>query len=167
MAQRKKRAETTQVDHKRRHKLGQFDREPTLQQLDGKDWGEPKPEDTRLIRECLRLRRVQLKKLTVEDLRLLIGQEIGMDHLLPLALEILRQDPFAEGDCYAGDLLVNVLGVSAVFWRQNPDWEAEVASIGRRAVELCDGSPEIASNTNPKVIDQSVEDFLRKTQPSG
>lgn len=167
MAQQKKRAETTQLHHERRHKLGQFDREPTLQQLDGKDWGEPKPEDTRLIRECLRLRRVQLKKLTVEDLRLLIGQEIGVDHLLPLALETLRQNPFAEGDYYAGDLLVNVLGVSAAFWRQNADWQSEMASIGRRAVELCDGSLEIASDTIPKVIRQSVKDFLRTTQTSG
>ena len=164
MAQRKQRAEATQANHERRHKLGQFDREPTLQQLDGKDWGEPKPEDTRLVRECLRLRRVQLKKLTVEDLRLLIGQEIGVDHLLPLALEILRKNPFAEGDCYAGDLLVNVLGVSAAFWKQNPDWQAEVTSICRRAIELCDNSSELAADTIPKVIRQSVEDFLRKTQ---
>lgn len=166
MVQRRQRAETTRADHERRHKLGQFDREPTLQQLDGKDWGEPKPEDTRLVRECLRLRRVQLKKLTVEDLRLLIGQEIGVDHLLPLALELLRQSPFAEGDCYAGDLLVNVLSISAPFWKQNPDWRTEVASIGRRAIELCDSSPEVASNTIPKVIRQSVEGFLRTTQPS-
>jgi hypothetical protein len=167
MAHRKQRAQTTRADYSRRHKLGQFDRETTLQQLDGKNWGEPKPEDTRLIRECLRLRRVQLKKLTVEDLRLLIGQEISVDHLLPLALEILRQNPFAEGDCYAGDLLVNVLGVAASFWRQNPDWQAEVGSIGRRAVVLCDASPETAADTIPKVIRQSVEDFLQRTQASG
>ena len=167
MAQRKERAETTQTDHERRHKLGQFDREPTLQQLDGKNWGEPKPEDTRLVRECLRLRRVQLKKLTVEDLRLLIGQEIGLDHLLPLALEILRQNPFADGDCYAGDLLVNALGISTAFWKRNPDWQNELALIGRRAVVLCDSSPEIASDTIPKVIHQSVEDFLRNTQTIG
>ena len=154
------------MDHERRNKLGQFDREPTLQQLDGKDWGESKPDDTRLVRECLRLRRVQLKHLTVEDLRLLIGQEIGTEHLLPLALEILRENPFAEGDCYAGDLLVNVLGVSRDFWKQNNDWQMEVASIGSRALELCGSSPEIAEGTIPKVIRQSVEDFLRKTQTS-
>ena len=167
MAYQINRAKRTQADSDRRHKLGQFDREPTLQQLDGKDWGEPKPEDSRLVRECLRLRRVQLKKLTIEDLRLLIGQDISVDHLLPLALEILRLNPFAEGACYAGDLLVNVLGVSEGFWKQNRDWQTEFVSIGKRAVELCNNSPEIAAGTIPKVIRQSVEDFQRKTQTSG
>lgn len=164
MAKRRHQTKPTEADYQRRHKLGQFDREPTLQQLEGKDWGEPKPEDTRLVRECLRLRRVQLKNLTTEDFRLLIGQEIGVEHLIPLALELLRENPLAEGDCYPGDLLINVLGVSEVFWQQNPDWQIEVASIGKQTVERCKTSQEFASETIPKVIQESVEEFLRKTQ---
>jgi hypothetical protein len=163
MALRHRQATPREADHQRRHKLGQFDRDPTLQQLEGKDWGEPNPNDTRLVRECLRLRRVQLKKLTTEDLRLLIGQDIGVEHLMPLALELLRENPLAEGDCYPGDLLVNVLGVSEMFWKQNLDWKVEVASISKQMVEHCNASPEFASETIPKVIRESVEEFLRKT----
>ena len=95
---------------------------------------------------------------------MLIGQEIGVEHLMPLALEMLRENPLAEGDCYPGDLLVNVLSVTEVFWQQNPDWQAEVASIGKQTVEGCNASHEFTSETMPKVIRESVEEFLRKTQ---
>ncbi|MCP3766638.1 contact-dependent growth inhibition system immunity protein [Streptomyces sp. MAR25Y5] len=44
------------------------------------------------------LRRRPIGELAVEDMRLLIGQNVGLAHLLPLALEVLRDDPMAEGD---------------------------------------------------------------------
>ncbi|MGW3917080.1 contact-dependent growth inhibition system immunity protein [Streptomyces sp. NPDC005070] len=59
-------------------------------------------------------------KLTVEDLRLLIGQDLGLAYLLPLALEVLRDDPMAEGDTYEGDLLSAVLTRSPTIWQQCP-----------------------------------------------
>ncbi len=41
-------------------------------------------------------------------------------HLLPLALDVLEQDPWAEGDYYPGDLLASVLRVERGFWEQAP-----------------------------------------------
>jgi hypothetical protein len=46
---------------------------------------------------------------TVEDLRIMIGQQIGLWHLMPLTVAVLEQDPLAEGDFYAGDLLSSVI----------------------------------------------------------
>ncbi|WP_370027602.1 contact-dependent growth inhibition system immunity protein [Planotetraspora sp. GP83] len=41
-----------------------------------------------------------LADLTIEDLRLLIGQRIGLPCLVPIAVEWLDHDPMAEGDMY-------------------------------------------------------------------
>ena len=65
-----------------------LDRSKSLQQLDGEDWGEP-TFDSHLVTECHRLHRVLLRDFTVEDLRITIGQQIGLDYLIPLALERL------------------------------------------------------------------------------
>jgi hypothetical protein len=69
------------------------------------------------------LRRKPIGALTVEDLRLLIGQNIGLTHLLPPAVEILRADPMAAGDFCEGDLL------SAVMTSRTP-WD-EVLAMAR------------------------------------
>src|SRR5438552_1638945 len=53
---------------------------------------------------------------SVEDLRIMIGQRIGLPWLVPVALEVLEQDPLAEGDFYPGDLLGRVLSVGRDFW---------------------------------------------------
>jgi hypothetical protein len=66
----------------------ELDRSKSLQQFDGEDWGEP-TFDSHLVSECHRLHRVPLRDFTVEDLRITIGQQIGLDYLIPLALERL------------------------------------------------------------------------------
>ena len=71
----------------------------TLERLEGENWGEPNdPKDapTPLIQKCLRLRRVPLRELTVENLRMLVRQEIGVEHLMPLALERLDQESSSD-----------------------------------------------------------------------
>jgi hypothetical protein len=76
----------------------------SLQELEQSDWGEP-TYDSHLVTTVHRLRRVALREFSVEDLRIMIGQSIGLPYLVPLALQHLRKDPLAEGDFYPGDLL--------------------------------------------------------------
>ncbi|MEO7715494.1 MAG: contact-dependent growth inhibition system immunity protein [Capsulimonas sp.] len=76
----------------------------TLQDLDGVDWGEP-DYPSHLVTECHRLRTVPLKDFTAGNLRILIGQKFSLDYLVPLALMLLVNEPFVEGDYYEGDLL--------------------------------------------------------------
>jgi hypothetical protein len=80
----------------------------TLEQLDGDLWPAPEFESS-LASTCHRLRRKPLDAFTVEDLRIMIGQRIGLAHLLPRAIDVLEQDPFAAGDFFPGDLLLAVL----------------------------------------------------------
>jgi hypothetical protein len=92
----------------------------TLSELEGLSLQEPSETDTALVRACLALMRVPLGQMTTENLRMLIGQEIGLKYLVPIALRKLALDPFADGDFYAGDLLKVVVGVSPAFWIVEP-----------------------------------------------
>ena len=79
----------------------------------------------------------------MEDLRLGIGQQIALTHLLPLAIPVLQEDPLAEGDFYPGDLLGAVLRIDTGFWERNPSLAADVRDI----VDGLDRPPdEIASD---------------------
>jgi CDI immunity proteins len=57
-----------------------------------------------------------LNTFTVEDLRLVIGQQLGLKYLITLVIEILKTNLFAEGDFYEGDLLQSVLNIESRFW---------------------------------------------------
>ncbi len=66
---------------------------------------------------------------TTEDLRIMIGQDIGTVFLVPLALEKLAADPLAEGNCYPGDLLCSVLNLPGQFWQRHSGWRSQLEAI--------------------------------------
>jgi hypothetical protein len=107
-------------------------RDLTLDELEGVVWGEP-TYDSHLVLTCHRLRRKPIGEFTVEDLRLMIGQKIGLAYLLPLALEHLEANPFAAGDFYPGDLLEVVLRAEAK-WADRPELADRMREIARRAL---------------------------------
>lgn len=94
-------------------------RDQSLDELEGLAWGEPNY-DSRLVNEVHRLRRVPLKQFRIEDLRLMIGQGIGLSYLVPLALDHLVHHPLAQGDYYPGDLLRVVATVGEEYWQGCP-----------------------------------------------
>lgn len=98
----------------------EFDRSKTLQELEHSDWGEP-TYPSGLVETCHRLRRKPLSEFTDADLRILIGQQISLPYLLPLAVERLDADPLLEAFYYSGDLLAAVLSVKPEYW----SWPAE------------------------------------------
>jgi hypothetical protein len=138
-----------------------FDLSKSLQQLEGEDWGEP-TYHTHLIGECHRLRRIPLCDFTVENLRIMIGQDIGLEYLIPLALERLRADPYAEGDCYPGDLLVNVLGSDAGFWRRRPELRQQLVAIAEQAIGPSKTLPANADKTGVGYIGEAYAGFKRQ-----
>ena len=90
-----------------------------------------------LMRTCNALLKKQLKDFTTEDLRIMIGQEIGLEYLVPLAIETLTVNLFAEGDLYEGDLLKNVLKLNPEFWNEHQDhWQQVYDLIKTRRNEI-------------------------------
>ncbi|MEE1739461.1 contact-dependent growth inhibition system immunity protein [Streptomyces sp. BE147] len=123
-------------------------RDRSLEELERAFWPAPSVDDTRLVATAHALRRRPIGQLTVEDMRLLIGQDIGLPYLLPLALDVLRENPMAEGDMYEGDLLSAVLTRSPSVWSESPGPGRELRTIVSKLTGL------------PPDLQQKVERFL-------
>ncbi|PYF01515.1 contact-dependent growth inhibition system immunity protein [Ureibacillus chungkukjangi] len=105
-----------------------FDIKKSLEELEDTIF-KPSDFESNLILKCQELMKKKLKDYSVEDLRVMIGQEIGLKYLVPLALDTLMENPFVSGDFYNGDLLTNVLRVDKQFWKQNEDLLFELNEI--------------------------------------
>ncbi len=106
----------------------------TLEELENDVWPEPDCESY-LVTTCHRLRRKPLDEFTIEDLRIMIGQNIGLQYLVPLAIPRLKQKPLAEGDFFEGDLLLNVTRMDRKFLNAHPHFAQEVVSICKTALQ--------------------------------
>ena len=88
-----------------------------------------------LLSQLRRLRTVPLKQLRIEDLGLLIGQSLGLEFLVPIALDHLEAHPLAAGDFYPGDLLKNVMEAPESFWNNHPELRQRLVNALERALE--------------------------------
>ncbi|WP_413664866.1 contact-dependent growth inhibition system immunity protein [Microbulbifer sp. CNSA002] len=79
--------------------------------------------------KCQRLYKLPLCDLSVENLRMLVGQKLGLKYTVPLALDMLEQNPMVSGGMYEGDLLVNVAKLNANFWSSNPELNNRLVEI--------------------------------------
>jgi hypothetical protein len=88
-----------------------------------------------LLSQLRRLRTVPLKELRMEDIRLLIGQSLGLGFLVPMALDHLEAHPLAAGDFYPGDLLKNVMEAPQSFWNNHAELRERLVNALERALE--------------------------------
>jgi hypothetical protein len=51
----------------------------------------------------------------------MIGQSIGLDYLIPMAIDVLIENILAEGDFYEGDLLKSVLTSDKSYWKKSTE----------------------------------------------
>ncbi len=93
--------------------------EQNLDQVEGVDWGEP-AYSSYVVTNSHRLRKKSLREFTPEDLRFMLGQQISLPILMPMALDVLEYEPFAAGDMFPGALLNMALQVDPMFWREYP-----------------------------------------------
>ncbi len=70
---------------------------------------------------------------------MLIGQKIGLETLVPIALDILAANPLAEGAMYKGDLLANIAAIPDSFWQTNPILNNQTVEI-RNELEIILGT---------------------------
>jgi len=108
-------------------------RQKSLEELEGVDAGEP-PYDSYLVRTTYALRKKPVGDFTTEDLRIIIGQGLGLPYLLPLALERLEAEPLAAGHFYRGDLLTNVIRAEP-YWGGDRVVRHRVCGVIERALE--------------------------------
>ena len=81
---------------------------PKTEELEDDYWELP-PDETGLMENCHYLRKKEISLLTPEDLHKLTSQKIGVEHILPLVLEVLNNEPTMEAEYYPGDLLFSLI----------------------------------------------------------
>ncbi len=126
----------------------------TLEELEGVAWGEPEWQSG-LVTRCHELRKKPLEDLTVGDLATLIGQNIGEQFLVPLALRVLETNAFAEGDYYPGDLLQNMLTTLDVYWKIHQEQLLRFHAV----VDLA--SEQLAGEEDASETDLSLQIHIR------
>jgi hypothetical protein len=78
----------------------------TLTQLENDDWGAP-TDNSFTKTNGHHLRKKPLCDFTAEDLQFMIGQQISLPILMPMALDVLELiDPFSPAGLHAGTLLM-------------------------------------------------------------
>lgn len=116
----------------------------TLEDREGVAWG-PVPEDaTELVKRVYELRQKEIAELSAEDLRILVGQDVALDLVIPAALDVLRDEPVLEASLYPGDLLVAILNVREDFWNMRRQLAADV-------VRLLDSLEQTPADLSPDI----------------
>jgi hypothetical protein len=114
-----------------------------LDVLDPPAWGPAPPDATPLITRCHELRTKPLRDFTAEDLQIMLGQQVALNHLVWPALDRLRSDSLVEDDDYPTDLLASVLRVDPAYWERTPDYDLELHQLAEGARERFKLAPEL------------------------
>ena len=90
----------------------------TIKELTGISLGEPRL-NSYVARTASRASKKPIGELTAEEIRLLIGQRIGVKFLLHRAVLILEKDPLIETAHFEGDLMKTLLELEPEAWSEN------------------------------------------------
>ena len=112
--------------------MSEFDYNLSIEELEGAIWSEHEY-NSHLVKTCHALRKISLRELTVENIRMLIGQKIGLKYIVSIALEYLEENPWCSGNFYDGDLFEVVLNIDIVFWREHSDMLYRLSEVMSRA----------------------------------
>lgn len=125
----------------------------SLESLEKDIGGEPEY-DSYLVTTCHRLRKKQLKDFDIEDLRIMIGQNIGLKFLIPLAVDRLNENILAEGDFYEGDLLKAVLTSETSYWREDTENWKNIIDLFKSKIETLNNT-----DTTSKIREEWFDAF--------
>ena len=111
----------------------------TLTEIESDNWGDA-DFDSHLATAIHELRNKAIGQFSAEELRITIGQSVGLPNLVPIAISRLERDPLIEGDFYPGDLLSAVLRVAESFWDSNPALRERLLPVAKLARDRSDES---------------------------
>lgn len=132
----------------------------SIEQLENDYWNEPSEFPTSLVEKCYHYRKINIGELTNEQLRLLISQHIGTEHIIGIALEKLGRNILTEGDFYKGDLLVAISGLPTEFWNKKETEFRTFKNLVERNSEL------IKTELGEKKFDRINEKIKASAQQS-
>ncbi len=130
----------------------------SLDELEDTDWSAP-DYGSFLVQRCHALRSVPIGEMSIEDLRLLIGQNIGLKFLIPIAMEKLEANPYAQGDYYPSDLLYVIVRSCQSEWPEPEKYRQRLKAVCRRVLA---NAENISPRLN-KTLLKMIRDFVQST----
>ena len=121
----------------------------TLEQIEGRVWEEPRVSSS-LISTCHRLRKKALVTFEPEDFRVLIGQQMSLELLVPKAIDLVVKEPMIEAQFYPGDLLCVLLEVKGEYWGRHEELRLRLEKCLTQAAE------EMSKNSYGKIVEKCV-----------
>ncbi len=116
------------------------DNSRTLEQLENDFWSNPEY-DSYVVRTCHSMRKKPLNEVTIEELRLVIGQGFSLEYLIPMAIEVLKDNILAEGDLFEGDLLASTISTKTFdYWKVHKDKMRMIADLINQHQDTIDNS---------------------------
>ena len=106
-----------------------MNRHKSVKQLDTANWKTPATFETGLVKRCYEYVNIPIKDLTIEQLRTLITQKIGVPFILDETIDRLSENILAEGDFYLGDLLEATVNLGNDLWTKYPNQKKQLASL--------------------------------------
>jgi hypothetical protein len=129
----------------------------SLSQLLEQSWNEDDL-DTQIVYQIQRLWGLPLKDYAPSDIREIIEHKIGIRYLVPLAIELLCEEPLLESEFYPGDLLRSVLRVRTEYWLQHTFYKDKLVVIANRALAEMDRIQDYP--TQMDVLRNAINAFL-------
>lgn len=125
----------------------------SIEELENDFWGEPEF-GSYVVTVCHRARKKPLSELSAEEIRLLVGQRIGLKYILPLAVELVESEPLLEVTFFEGDLLCQLLRLEEVHWRDNEAEFERFKKIVRDNYEVIMGCGEVSGEDMGRVMNK-------------
>lgn len=125
----------------------------SIEELENDFWGEPEF-GSYVVTACHRARKKPLSELSAEEIRLLVGQRIGLKYILPLAVELIQSEPLLEVTFFEGDLLCQLLRLEEVHWRDNEAEFERFKRIVRDNYEVIMGCGEVSGEDVVSVMNE-------------
>jgi hypothetical protein len=91
----------------------------SLEELEHKAWHTPPMNSSPAVMRCVALRSTKLRDYSAADIRFMIGQNIGLKYLIPLAIQKISANILLNTGYYEGDLLKTMLTSDPGFWDKN------------------------------------------------
>ncbi len=125
----------------------------TIEDLEQVYWGDKPPYDSHLVTTVYKLRKKDLEEFTVEDLRIIIGQNLSLPILIPRAINVLEEDILASGDCYTGDLLEYVLKIQPKFWVDYPELKIKFKNLFAKNQQRIEHSSDLTDKAKNRYFE--------------
>ena len=125
----------------------------SIESLENDYWENLDPYPSELVKNVHYIRKKKLSQLNEQDIRLMISQGFSLEHIIPLATQLLTKNLLIECEYYSGDLLSEVLELPETFWSKNSSLKQEMGII------LINAEKKVSDSL---VIDEDIRDEIKQ-----